>query len=260
MSQNAVLPDARPQKAPAATMPRPRRRRRSVLFGIAILLFLAGTALTTLVILLQHEPTFYRRAALPPGPERRSLCLVFASRAATLQGRISNKSASWDETFSEEQLNSFFEEGLRDESVLRDNKIHFTLPENVTDPRVVFEADRIRLGFRYHIGRFSTVVSIAMRVWVTKAEPNVVALEIQGMRAGALPISAQSILERMSASAESNNIKLSWYRHDGNPVAIMRFQGEQREEVKLENFDSHPGKLFIKGGSLERGPPPDAKK
>ena len=127
----------------------------------------------------------------------------------------------------------------------------FTLPDHITDPHVVFEPERVRLGFRYHVGRFSTIVSIDIRVWLTKAESNVVALEIQGMRAGALPISAQSILERLSEAADSNNVKLSWYRYNGNPVAILHFQSDQRRRVKLENLDVHPGKISIKGQSLE---------
>src|SRR5207253_285599 len=111
-------------------------------------------------------------------------------RAGTLYAHIKQDPA-WDDSFSEEQLNSFLEEDF-----VRSAANKFTLPDHITDPRVAFEPDRIRLGFRYHVGGFSTVVSINMRVWLTKAESNVVALEIQGMRVGALPISAQSILER----------------------------------------------------------------
>jgi hypothetical protein len=253
MSPNALLPETLPTRTSSTVSRHPRRRRRSVLFGLIILLLLAGGGVASLVILLQHEPTFYRRAAVPPGPERRSLCLACAGHAISLKGAIQRQS-DWDQEFSEEQINSLLEEGLRDPNFLKelkDNGIQFTLPADITDPRIAFEAGCIRLGFRYHLGRFSTVVSIALRVWVPKAESNVMAVEIQGMRAGAVPISAQSILEHLSAVAESNNIKLSWYRHDGNPVAILHFQSEQGTRVKLENFDPHPGKLFIKGTSQD---------
>src|SRR5262249_30582585 len=153
------------------------------------------------------------------------------------------------DTFSEEQVNSFLEEDF-----VRSEASALTLPEHITEPRVAFEPDRIRLGFRYHVGRFSTVVSIAMRVWLTKGESNVVALEIQGMRAGALPVSAQSILERLTDAAHSNNVQMTWYRHNGNPVAILRFQSDQaRANVLLENLDLHPGKIYIQGQSLEFG-------
>jgi hypothetical protein len=223
--------------------------RKSVLLGVGILLLLAGGAGAALLLLVRHEPSFYRRAAVPPGPERDALSKQFLSRAGTFFERIRRDNA-WRDTFSEEQVNSFLEEDF-----VRSEANTFTLPEHITDPRLAFEADRIRLGFRYHAGGFSTVVSIDMRVWLTKAESNVIALEIQGMRAGALPVSAQSILERLTEAAESNNLKLSWYRHKGNPVAILRFQSDQRTSVLLENLDLHPGKIYIKGQSLEPATP-----
>jgi len=251
MSATAVLPAACPDTPAAVPQPRPRRRRRSVLFGSIILFFLIGSTIATLAVLLEHEPTFYRRASVPPGPERRSLAVVFMARAANLRHRAKDFE-SLDETFNEEHINSFFEEQKSiDEEFLRSQDIKFRWPDDITDPRIAFEADRIRLGFRYHVGRFSTIVSIALRVWVTQAESNVLAVEIQGIRAGALPISSQSILERLSAAAESNNIKLSWYRLKGNPVAVLHFPSAPHTKVQLDTIDLHPGKLFIKGLSAE---------
>jgi hypothetical protein len=221
--------------------------RKSVLVGTGILLLFAGTCAAGLVLMLRHEPTFYRRAAVPPGPERGALSKGFAGQAFTFWKRV-KEDATWQDTFSEEQINSFLQEDF-----VRSAADKFTLPEHITDPRVAFEPDRIRLGFRYHVGRFSTVVSLNMRVWLAKAEANVVALELQGMRAGALPISAQSILERLSEAAVSNNVKLSWYRYNGNPVAVLRFHGEQRTSIQLDNLDLHWGKMYVKGLSLEPG-------
>jgi hypothetical protein len=223
--------------------------RRSLLLGAGILLLFAGSAGAALALLLRHEPTFYHRAAVPPGPEREVLSKGFLGRAGSFYTSIKEKE-KWEESFSEEQVNSFLEEDF-----VRSSADKFTLPEHITDPRVAFEPERIRLAFRYHIGRFSTVVSLNMRVWLTKAEPNVVALELQGMRAGALPISAQSILERLSDAAERNHVKLSWYRFNGNPVAVLRFHSEERTSIQLENLDLHPGKMYVKGQSREPGAP-----
>ncbi len=223
--------------------------RRSVLLGTGILLLFAGSGAVALALLLRHEPTFYHRAAVPPGPERETMSKAFFSQALTFCKRV-KEDAAWQETFSEEPINSFLEEDF-----VRSAADKFTLPEHITDPRLAFEPERIRLGFRYHVGRFSTVVSISLRVWLAKAESNVVALELQGMRAGAVPISAQSVLERLSDAAESNGVKLSWYRHNGNPVAVLRFHGEQRTSIQLENLDLHPGKMYVKGQSVEPGTP-----
>jgi hypothetical protein len=224
--------------------------RKSLCLGTGILLLLAGSVGLVLLLLMRHEPHFYRRAAVPPGPERLALSTAFIGKVSSFLSSVKGN-PTWHETFSEEQINSFCEEHF-----LRSEAKSLTLPEHITDPRVSFESDRLRLGFRYHVGRFSTVVSIDMRVWLAKEDPNVAALEIQGMRAGALPVSAQSILERLSDAAESNNIKLSWYRRQGNPVAVLRFQSEDtRTTVLLENLDLQAGKIYIQGQSLEPGAP-----
>jgi hypothetical protein len=222
--------------------------RKSVCLGTGILLLFAAGVGATLLLLLRHEPHFYRRAVVPPGPERQALSKSFCGAALSFLSRVKD-SPKWGGTFTEEQVNSY----LEDDFVHSEVKT-LTLPEHITDPRVAFEPLRIRLGFRYHLGRFSTVVSIDLRVWLAKEDPNVVALEIQGVRAGALPVSAQSILERLTEAAESNNVKLSWYRHKGNPVAVLRFQSDQpRTTVLLENLDLQPGKVTIVGQSLEPG-------
>ena len=165
--------------------------RKSVLVGTGLLLLLAGSVCATLVVLMLHEPTFYCRAAVPPGPEREALSKACLSNVGNFILRAKEDSTTWGGTFSQEQINSYFQEDF-----LTSNVKALTLPEHITDPRLVFEPDRVRLGFRYHVGQFSTVVSIDMRMWLAKEESNVVALEIQGMRAGALPVSAQSVLER----------------------------------------------------------------
>jgi hypothetical protein len=231
--------------------------RKSFLLGMGILLLLAGGAGATVLLLLRHEPSFYRRAAVPEGPEREALSGKFFGDVATLHQHVTN-SNTWDGTFSEEQINSYLEEGF-----VRSQANKLALPEHITDPRLAFEEGRLRLGFRYHAGGLSPVVSIDLRVWLPQTEPNVVALEIRGIRAGALPVSAQSILERLTEAAESNGLKLSWYRYKGNPVAVVRFQSDQRTSVRLENFDLRPGKIYIKGQSLDLGerirPPAESK-
>jgi hypothetical protein len=100
-----------------------------------------------------------------------------------------------------------------------------------------------------------------MRVWLAAEASNVVVLELQAMRAGSLPVSVQSLLERLTEVAERYDIKVSWYRHNGNPVAVLRFPGNQPSStVQLELFDIQPGKVVIRGQSVEPGSHPPAGK
>ncbi len=126
---------------------------------------------------------------------------------------------------------------------------------HLSEPRVAIEPDKLRVGFRYGMGSWSTVVSIDLRVWLVAKEPNVVALEFEGMHAGALPISSQSLLENASQTARRHDIDPTWYRHNGHPVLLLRFQaGRSRPTFQLQQFELHAGVLSIAGHSLDTTP------
>src|SRR5947199_7848858 len=110
-----------------------------------------------------------------------------------LKARVGPKTNNWRGSFTEAEINSCFAEHLTD-SKTADR----LLPEGISEPRLQIEGDRIRLGFRYGSRPWSTIISIDFRVWLAKQEPNVVVLELERLHAGALPVSAQSLLEQIS--------------------------------------------------------------
>src|SRR2546425_1743265 len=197
--------------------------RRSFLFAIGIVLLL-GSIGTVFVLLLSHEPAIYARTTPPPGDERRHLSGEFQTKLFDLYAQIQEKfPPTWEARFSETGINSYFEEGF-----VLSNLAEKILPDGVSAPRIAIDPDKIRLAFRYRVGPLNTIISIDMRVWLaTKREPNVIGLELQGLHAGAVPIAAQSLLEQISETARQNGIEVIWYRHNGNPVALLRFQADQ---------------------------------
>jgi hypothetical protein len=88
---------------------------------------------------------------------------------------------------------------------------------------------------------------------VATGEGNVLALRIEGLHAGAVPFKAQWLLERISEAARQHDIETSWYRHEGHPVAILRFQANQpRPTIRLVSVRVEQGKLTVHGESTER--------
>jgi hypothetical protein len=218
--------------------------RRSFCLALSgLLLFaLGGTAI--LVGLVRHEPAQYVHPPIADGPtDLRQRSKEFLGRFFGLIGAIRSE-REWGEQFSDEQINSYLEEEF-----IRSGQ---HMPEGISKPRVVFGNDRIRLAFRYGSGAWSTVISIDLRVWLPKCEANVVALELEGFHAGALPISAQSVLERVAEVARQNGIDVSWYRTNGHPVALLRFGTDQpRTTVVLDAVKLQPGSLAVKGHAIE---------
>jgi len=185
-----------------------------------------------------------------PASAHRSKCSgEFVGEFARLSVGIFDK-RQWDARFTQEQINSYFQEDF-----LKEHPDDRPLPQGISEPRVAIEPDKLRVGFRYGMGSWSTVVSIDLRVWLVAKEPNVVALEFEGMHAGALPISSQSLLENASQTARRHDIDPTWYRHNGHPVLLLRFQaGRSRPTFQLQQFELHAGVLSIAGHSLDTTP------
>jgi hypothetical protein len=157
---------------------------------------------------------------------------------------IKDRQEQWDCNASEAQLNSFFEE------------IFPTLGEGESLRKlgmgslvVNLEDDRMRLAFRYGSGFFSTVVSYELKIWLVPKEANTIAVEIVSARAGALPISSQSILQQLSEYGRKQNKKVNLFRHEGHPVAVIGLQADQDPHPKwiLTTVEIHPNALMIRG-------------
>ena len=69
----------------------------------------------------------------------------------------------------------------------------FVTDAGISEPRLSLEPDRIRLGFRYGAGPWSTVVSLMIRVWLVPREQNTVALEFESLHSGDVLFTANEI-------------------------------------------------------------------
>ncbi len=220
-------------------------RRKSLIFTVAtagLLVTIAGAA----ILLLRHEPDFYGRVAPAPGKERKQRSGQFLQEFIQFTQDVRHY-PEWNAAFEQDCINSYF-----DEQFVESGLAERVLPEGVTAPRVAIEGDRIRLAFRYGSSWFSTVISINVRLWLVTNEPNVVALELQNLNAGAVPVSCHSLLEQVSEAARQNNIQVTWYRHHGNPVALLRFQADQdRPTFRLDHLALRDGVIEIRGRSSE---------
>lgn len=221
--------------------------RKSVLFGIGAFLLVAGV-ISGLVLLARREPTFYQVMVLPEGKERKEQSSACMTEFVRLLNDIVNEQA-WDCRLTSDQINSYFEEDFIRSGIR-------VLPDSIREPRVAIEPEKIRLAFRYGREPWSTVVSIDIGLWLAPKEPNVIALELQGMHAGALPINAQSLLENIYEAARQYDIDPSpWYRHKGNPVTLLRFQAARpTPTIRFQRLELHDGYMVISGSPNETSP------
>jgi hypothetical protein len=221
--------------------------RKSILLGIAIALLLVGGTGAVFILLIRNEPSEYQRASVEPGEERVAQSNTFFRDFTQLLTDAGNDSGDWEANFTDLQVNSYFEEGFIHSGV--DEKL---LPDGIRDPRVTIEQGKFRLMFRYGTGNFSSVITVELGVWLAGDEPNVVCLELLKFRAGSLPISAQSLLDRISDTLRRSNVEVTWYRHDGNPVAALKFSSDpQHSSVQLKTLRLEQGQVTIQGSSSD---------
>lgn len=220
-------------------------KRRRVLLLSMVAVPLVGAAVV--VLMLRHEPRFYRQAEVEPGPHRQQLSRACSKSFSGIVNQAIDPHGEWSYSFTANQLNSFFEEGFRDLEGKSLEKL------NIGHPRVVFEDDRLRLAFRYGSGWWSTVLSYDLKIWVAAKDTNVLVVEVQGRNAGAMPMPTHHILNELSDLGRKHNIEVNWFRNEQNhPVALVRFNSDRpRPATQLTGLKIRDGQLTIQGQAVQ---------
>ncbi len=217
--------------------------RRTRIASLLILVCGVGLACGGVFLLAKREPDFYHRAPNPDDYETRERAAQLLTRVQELKNEIRSQS-EWGETFSAEDLNCFFVENMGKKGGLAS-----MLPKDVHSPRVAIDGDRLKIGFKYGEGFWSTVVWVEMKVWLVKDEPNLVAVEVCDLRTGSLPVGSQSVLDSITESARDWNIEVNWYRNGSNPVGLFRFFANQvgQPGSQILRLTVEDGKIVVAG-------------
>lgn len=220
--------------------------RKRLLISLGLIALVLCTTAAVLTFLVRHEPTDYRALKLEEGPERKRASVQFTSRAVGLLNAIDDRDPTWSTTFTQDQINSYLQEDFEASGFLE------LLQENgLSDPRVSIDPDHIRIAMCYGEGFWQSVVTLEVKLWLTQEGPNVVALELLSFKAGSLPLPPQWLLEAISDATHKQNIECTWYRHEGHPVALLRFQADQvQPTIQLQQVLIEPGRIYFAGQSL----------
>jgi hypothetical protein len=164
----------------------------------------------------------------------------FMRQSTAVFNQIENEPA-WCGVFRDRQVNAWLAWDFA-------RKHADILPEGVSDPRVSFNDGRITLGFHVKNGPITTVVSARGRVWLP--EPNFVAIELETVRAGALPIPSRLLVQTISSVVQSAGLGVEWRQHAGKPVALVRLtRPEKQAAVRLDRVEVREGMLYLAGRS-----------
>lgn len=190
----------------------------------------------------QQVPEFYTRAAetLPASTEEASLHLQ--QEVEQLQSDAA-KVGSWNATFSGDQINAWLIEELP-------RKFPQLLASGASEPRIVIEDGRLLAAVRYKNRRIDTVISCALSVELTE-QPNMLALHVNDLRAGALPIPLNNFLKGITREAAKGDVDIRWDDTQAGPIALVTVPSEhpgyERTPVIVESIQLLEGKLVLSG-------------
>lgn len=222
-------------------------KRKWLLGGLAIcavILVVGGR----LIWALYQVPEFYAKAAaaLPTNPQQRKQAAKQLVQETTNLVNSIQHQPRWSAEFQQADVNSWLTEELTLE------KYSELLPEDIRDPRVVIESSAIQVGFQMKYKAWTGIASVRVRPWVTKEHQ--LALEIEQIRAGLVPIPLQETLRQLSKRLEESGFEVVWRQGEsGNDVAVIDLNRKDGKHLTLESLTLSEGTLRIIGRSAKPG-------
>jgi len=213
---------------------------------VALASLASGGAAWWAVRKTQQVPDFYTRAT-----NRLPQDLIAASQLLQHDVKQLQDAAShtgiWDATFTEEQINAWFIEQFPKE-------FPEMLPKGVEEPRIVIEDNRVLAAARFKNAHIDTIVSFEVKVELTE-HANVLAVRIEQLRAGSLPLPLQSFLRGISKEAAKGDIEVIWDMDATGPVALVTVPSEhpryEKSPVIIEALLMKDGYLSLAGHTGE---------
>jgi hypothetical protein len=191
---------------------------------------------------ITYQPVFYREMVAVPREQTQQQAKRFLAQSLQLSNDIHNE-PRWEAVFSDSEVNAWLAEDLV-------TQFADQLPAEVHDPRVAFEPDRVTLAFLLDQGRIHSVITVVARVEVAADEENVIELTIEKIRAGAVPVPAQQILDRITEKAVAHGLDIRWKLKAEVPTALVRYSPDlNRSDVVLEALHIRRGQIRLAGRS-----------
>jgi hypothetical protein len=194
----------------------------------------------------QHVPHFYEEA-LSQEPAQQQAANDQLLENATALAASARREGHWSALFTADQINAWLAIDLP-------QNFPGLLPAEVVAPRVRLSPGKATIACRYEEGSISTVVSLNVELYVH--EPNVLALRIHNVRAGAIPIPLSQVLEGVTRAAEEMNLRLRWLKAEGDPVALVTLpstMGKDGIYYRLEVLDLRDGVMYVAGHTHRAG-------
>ncbi len=190
---------------------------------------------------LRYVPSFYREALQADPQQQTQASEQMVAQAMQLSNRL-RYDPRWEAQFTQEQINGWLAVDLPQNHP-------DLLPPEVKDPRVWITPEGVYLACRYQTKALNTVVHVLVDAYVT--EDHQLALHLRHVKAGAVPLPMNEVVETVGQQASRWNITLRWAQKDGTPVALVQIPPlRNNRRVVIDSIRLEKGKLFLQGRTV----------
>ncbi len=218
------------------------RRLLTALLGCGVL-FVAAVGLVLVIggVAVTRQPEFYTKALELPPSEAARAGEELKEKVRDVAGDVVD-SPRWELRITEQQVNGWLAQQLPAE-------YPNLLPPGVSEPRLAFGEEQIRLACRYEGADIATVLSADVRV-VPGEEPNEVHLQLVAARAGLVPIPLGPLYESLAELAERAPAEIEWDATTNPPTAQVQIP-ERWEEIRgrliVDAIEIGEGQISLSG-------------
>jgi uncharacterized protein YpmS len=214
----------------------------------AIAILVTVTALVTVVagsvyVALGRVRPFYTEALAIDPQVLETGSRELESRATVLYSEA-RQPGEWRAKFTAEQINGWLALQLAE-------VFAGALPNDVSEPRVAIEDDQLTIGCRAKRGGVETVVTADATVMLT--EEGDVAVRLQSVHAGSLPLPVMQVADDVSRACQSLSLPVRWTQVDGQPVAIVDVShalAGKKSQTVLDAVELRDGAIYIAGHTV----------
>lgn len=143
----------------------------------------------------------------------------------------------WNTALSDQQVNAWLVEELP-------RAFPRLLAYGAKEPRIKVEDERILAAVRFCRGQIDTVISCEVTVELTE-QPNMLAVRLFNLRAGAIPLPLNKFVRGISKEAAKGGLDIDWDFTESGPVALVTIPSED------PRYDASP--VVIESVNLVRG-------
>lgn len=149
----------------------------------------------------------------------------------------------WEASFGEDEINAW----VQSEFPERFGRL---LAHGVTDPAIAIQNGELFVAARYTSRTWDTIISCRLSVEMTE-EPNLLAIALSDLKAGALPLPLEPFVRKISKEAAIGDLDIRWDFTQSGPIALVKIPEEDpRFVIKplvIEAVHLNAGQLQLDG-------------